>query len=317
MERTVEQLQRTSVNLPCKSFIDKPNAMKKLLLLSAAAFCTALLVGYTLKTPEPAFLSEACVISCFNAETRDMIQLDAAQPGFAQLHENPTYFKLEDPMGKSISFKSPDGMDAQGYLIKSKKKSKKWLFVIQEFWGLNDYIKKEAETFYSELGDVNVLALDMYDGKVSDNRDSAASYMRNAKKERLENIVRAGIDYAGADTKIYTVGWCFGGGWSLQASILAGKQAAGCVMFYGRPETDTERLKTLNADVIGFFGNQDKGINPETVNTFEKNMKDAGKNIAVYRYEAGHGFANPSNPVFNKDAAEDAHGKAIAFLKAH
>jgi carboxymethylenebutenolidase len=291
--------------------------MKNLLLLSAAAFLTAIVLGYTFKTPEPKFLSPACAISCFNAETREMIQQDAAKPGFAQLHENPKYFKLENALGKPVSFKSPDGMDAQGYFIPAKKKSNKWLFVIQEFWGLNDYIKKEADTYYTELDNVNVLALDMYDGKVSTNRDSASAYMRAAKPERLENIIKGGLGYAGSNAKIYTVGWCFGGGWSLQATILAGKQAAGCIMYYGRPETNIEKLKTINCDVIGFFGNQDKGINPEAVNTFEKNMKDAGKNISVYRYDAGHGFANPSNPVYNKEATEDSHKKAIAFLKGH
>jgi len=291
--------------------------MKKILLLSATAFIVAALLSYTFKTPESQPLSVACNISCFNAETRDLIQADAAKPGFAAFHENPKYFKYENAKGETISFSSPDGVNAQGYFIKSKKKSKKWLLVIQEFWGLNDYIKKESDVFYDELGDVNVLALDMYDGKVSANRDTAASFMRNSKPERLENIIKAAIAYAGSNAKIYTVGWCFGGGWSLQATILAGKQAAGCVMYYGRPETNMEKIKNINCDVIGFFGNKDQGIKPEMVNAFEKNMKEAGKNISVYRYDAGHGFANPSNPIYNKEATEDAHAKAIAFLKAH
>ena len=290
--------------------------MKKLLLLAVAAFATALLLSYTTKTPEPTFLSETCLISCFNAETKEMIQMDAAKPGFAALHPNPNYFKLAHAKGRSISFKTADGKDAQGYFIKSKRKSNKWLIVIQEWWGLNDYIKKEADNFYRELGDVNVLALDMYDGKVATTSDSAMVYMKGASAARLENIVKGGFAFAGKNAKFYTVGWCFGGGWSLQTSILAGNQAAGCIMYYGRPENKVERLKTLNCDVIGFFGNQDKGIGPEVVTNFEKNMKEAGKNISVNRYEAGHGFANPSNPVFNKEAAEDAHSKAIAFLKA-
>jgi carboxymethylenebutenolidase len=53
------------------------------------------------------------------------------------------------------------------------------------------------------------------------------------------------------------------------------------------------------------------------VNAFEQNMKDAGKNLAVNRYDAGHGFANPSNPSFNAAAKEDAYAKSIAFLKTH
>ena len=291
--------------------------MKKTILLSAAAFITAGLLSYTFKRPEPRPSSAECYVACFNAEARELIQADANQPGFAALHPYPIQFKLENPLGSTISYNAADGINAQAYFIKAKKKTNKWLFVIQEWWGLNDNIKKEAEKYYTELGDVNVLALDMYDGKVATVPDSAMAYMRTASATRLENIVKASIAYAGVDAKIYTVGWCFGGGWSLQSTILAGKQAAGCVMYYGRPETNPERLKTIHCDVIGFFGNKDQGIKPEVVDAFEQNMKAAGKNIAVYKYEAGHGFANPSNPAFNKEATEDAHAKAIAFLKAH
>jgi carboxymethylenebutenolidase len=53
------------------------------------------------------------------------------------------------------------------------------------------------------------------------------------------------------------------------------------------------------------------------VNTFEDNMKLAGKNLTAYKYEAGHGFANPSNPSYNAAAKNDSYSKAIAFLKAH
>ena len=278
------------------------------MLLSAAALATAALLSYTFKKPEPKVLSPDCVISCFNAEAREMIQLDATKPGFASWHPNPKKITLIDPLGKTIQYKAADGSQAQGYFIKAKKKTNKWLFVIQEWWGLNDNIKNEAENFYKELGDVNVIALDMYDAMV---------YMQKANATRLENIIKGAIAYAGADAKIYTVGWCFGGGWSLQATILAGKQAAGCVMYYGRPENNLERLKTINCDVIGFFGNKDQGIGPAVVNTFEENMKSVGKNISVNRYDAGHGFANPSNPSYNKEATADAHAKTIAFLKAH
>jgi carboxymethylenebutenolidase len=88
-------------------------------------------------------------------------------------------------------------------------------------------------------------------------------------------------------------------------------------MYYGRPESNMEKLQSIQCDVIGFFGNQDKSPSPELVNAFEKNMKLAGKNLSVNRYEANHGFANPSNPSFNPTASADAYAKSIAFLKAH
>jgi len=290
--------------------------MKKVMLFVIAAVAAAALLSYTFKPKEPAFLASEGYIACYNHAIKDQIELDATLPGFAKEHHYPTYYKLQNAKGTTISYPSPDGKDAHAYFIKSKHKTNKWLIVIQEWWGLNDNIKREAEGFYTELGDVNVLAIDMYDGKVATTADSAMVYMKSAKSERLESIVKGAIAYAGEKAKIYTVGWCFGGGWSLQSTILAGKQAAGCVMYYGRPETDITRLKTINCDVIGFFGNLDTYISPKVVDEFEKDMKEAGKQLSVYRYDANHGFANPSNPVYNKAATEDAHTKAIAFLKA-
>jgi len=128
--------------------------------------------------------------------------------------------------------------------------------------------------------------------------------------------VKGAINYAGKNAKIGTVGWCFGGGQSLQATLTAGKQAVATVMYYGMPEDNVERLKTLSNDVLFIFAVKDKYINADVVKKFEGNMKAAGKNLTVKTYEADHGFANPSNPIFDKTSAEDAYRNTIEFFKA-
>ena len=130
-------------------------------------------------------------------------------------------------------------------------------------------------------------------------------------------IIEGAVAHAGKKASVYSVGWCFGGLWSLQTAILAGTKAKGAVMFYGRPETDVEKLKTIQCDVIGFFGNLDSSPSPAMVKAFEENMRTAGRNLTVHRYEAGHGFANPSNPKFDREATQDSYAKALAFLKSH
>jgi carboxymethylenebutenolidase len=115
---------------------------------------------------------------------------------------------------------------------------------------------------------------------------------------------------------IATIGWCFGGGWSLQTSLLAGKQDIACVMYYGMPEKDVNRLKTLNGDVLGNFANKDGFITPKVVAQFAADMKTAGKKLELHQYDADHGFANPSNPIYNSDATKDAYAHTLAFLKA-
>lgn len=289
--------------------------MKHLQLFALSVIVLIAVQGFRFKETKRQIRATEDYLACYS-DVRDQFRDEAMTPEFAAMHENPLPFHLTNATGETIRFEATDGNQASGYFIKSKKKTNNWIFVIQEWWGLNDQIKQEAEKLSAELGNVNVLALDMYDGKVAATADSAMKLMRAATTPRLEAIVKGALNYAGPKAKIFTIGWCFGGMWSLQSSILAGKQAAGTVMYYGRPENNIEKLMTLQSEVIGFFGNQDRSPSPEVVNAFEKDMAAAGKKITIHRYEANHGFANPSNPSFNKEATEDAHKKTIEFLKA-
>jgi len=291
--------------------------MKKAIYVLFSVLLTASLISWNwTKTQHPA-VEKAEVIECLNMETQQAYQLEAGTPAFAGMHPSPIVVNPENLLGKMMSFDAADGKQANAYFIAAKKKSNKYLIVIQEWWGLNDNVKMEADKYYTDLGDVNVIAVDMYDGKVAATPDSAMKLMRGADMVRMTAIMQGAIKYAGSKASIYSVGWCFGGMWSLQTAILAGPQAKGSVMYYGRPESNMEKLKSIQCDIIGFFGNLDQSPSPTMVNDFEKNMKEAGKNLSVNRYEAGHGFANPSNPSYNAVAKEDAYAKAIAFLKAH
>ena len=291
--------------------------MKKLLLFLAIIAVTFLWSSWQKPVQQRSMINKEEVISCMNSETIEAYLQEAATPAFAYMHPDVKQSSQEPLVGSMIQYKTSDGLVANGYFIPSKKKSKKWLIVVQEWWGLNEHIKHEADKYSKDLQDMNVLAVDMFDGKVAATPDSASKLMRAANMDRMTSIIRGAITLAGDKSSIYTVGWCFGGMWSLQTAILAGSNAKGTVMFYGRPESNMEKLKSIQCDVIGFFGNLDRSPAPAMVSEFENNMKAAGKNLVTHKYEAGHGFANPSNPSFRADAASDAYAKAIAFLKSH
>ena len=241
----------------------------------------------------------------------------ASNREFNKQHLNPrVYTHVSEEGGKMISFKTPDGTDAKAYLIMAKKKSNNWIFVFQEWWGLNDNIKGKSEELFKDLGNVNVLALDMYDGKLATDRETAGKYMSEFKQERGNAIVKGALMYAGSNARIGTVGWCFGGGQSMQATLAAATQAAACVIYYGMPEESIDKLKTLNCDVLGIFAAKEKWINQDVVKKFEANMKEAGKNLTVKNYDADHGFANPSNPIYDKAASEDAYKNTVEFFRA-
>jgi carboxymethylenebutenolidase len=283
--------------------------MKKLLLLLAAAFTFGSATAQTTAT------ALSCCARPATANATEAFAMLAADKDFSGGHDAPLPYSYEGD-GQPITFKTTDGQTGHGFEIKSAKPSNKYLFVIHEWWGLNDYIKKEAATYAQEMPGVNVIALDLYDGQVATTPEEAGKLMQGVKTERAAAIIKGAQMYAGPKAQFASVGWCFGGGWSLQAALLGGKQTVGCVMYYGMPEKDVAKLKTLNSDVLGLFADQDKWINPEVVKQFEKDMAAAGKKATVKEYPADHAFANPSNPKYNKELATDAHQKALAYLKA-
>jgi carboxymethylenebutenolidase len=259
--------------------------------------------------------ASAQVPTCCTISVNHENNLLAMNESFAQAHLDPIPFKLEKEKGSMVKFKTGMGEDGQAYLVKSAKQTNKVLFIFHEWWGLNDYIKQEAEKWQEELGDVNVYAIDLYDGHIAAEAPEAQKLMSTMSETRSKAIIDGAIKLVGPNAKIATLGWCMGGAWSLQAALQAGKQAVGCVMYYGMPEQDINRLKTLNCEVLGIFAKQDKFITPDVVKGFEENMKKAGKKLTVYNYDADHAFANPSNPKHNKEYTDDANKKALAFLK--
>lgn len=278
-------------------------------------FITLLLGAVNLFQKDQAVISsEREIISCHPVVSNEGMAAFANDPQFQALHLSPLiiYYTAQ---GENIHFPAADGTDAKAYFIKAKNRSDKWLFVYQEWWGLNDHIKQQADRFYNDLGgNVNVLALDMYDGKSTADPKEAGQLMQSMAETRLENIVKAGLTYAGAKAQVANVGWCFGGGWSLKSAIIAGKQNIGSVMYYGMPVKDAEKLKTLSSDVLGLFATENY-ITKEVIEGFAANMKTAGKELNYKIFEAAHGFANPSNPKHDVEKATEAYGMAISYLK--
>lgn len=249
---------------------------------------------------------------CHTGPSEMMAFLD--DPEFVAFHPSPISFDFEG-LGEMVSFPAKDGKDAQGYLIRAKEPSDQWLFVYQEWWGLNDNIKEESDRFYNDLaGRVNVLALDMYDGKVTSNPQEAGGFMRSTEESRLENIVMAGRDFAGPDAKIANVGWCFGGAWSLKSALLLGEQNIGSIIYYGMPVREVERLKKLNSDVLGLFATE-QNISKEVIEEFASAMEEAGKDLEYKIFDAVHGFANPSNPRHDEEATKEAYLMALSYLQ--
>lgn len=191
------------------------------------------------------------------------------------------------------------------------------VLVIHEWWGLNQHIKYWADRLAAD--GYAALAVDLYGGQVGTNPDEAMALMRSVERSAAEATLMAGHTFLEEDprvqaTKQASIGWCFGGGWSLQYGLMAPDLDA-VVMYYGKVVTDPAALAGLDAPILGVFANQDQGISVEDVKAFEGALTEAGKSFTLLRFEAQHAFANPSAGArYDAFAAADAWEEVRGFL---
>jgi carboxymethylenebutenolidase len=220
---------------------------------------------------------------------------------------------------QKVTFKSGDEQ-ASGLLVTPEGKGPfPATIVIQEWWGLNDWVKEQARALAKE-GYV-ALAVDLYRGKVATKQEDAHQLMMGTPPDQALRDLRAGFAYLEAHPavkkdRIGSIGWCMGGRYTLQLATVEPNLAA-AVAYYGAPPTDAAAIAAIQAPVLGSFGAEDKGPTPEQALAFEAALKKAGKTVDVKVYPgAGHAFANVNNPWggYRKEAAEDAWARTTAFL---
>lgn len=234
---------------------------------------------------------------------------------FKAAHEPPMPFSFQSEKGSMVNFETLDGAKGQAYYVPSAEPTSKVLILFHEWWGLNDYIKKEAVRWQELLGNVDVYAIDLYDGKVATTSEEASKLSSGLDKTRTDNLIKGMLVKAGKDKLIATLGWCLGGSYAFRASVLADAQAAGCVMYYGFPEKDTKRIKPLKTDILYNWASQDHFITRAIVDSFQTEVLKTGRKFRMETYDAVHAFANPSNPKYDKEAAGRAETLSVAFLK--
>jgi len=225
--------------------------------------------------------------------------------------------RAELPGGQEVSYAS-GSETVSSYLVKPAGAGPfPAIVVIHEWWGLNDQVREEARKLAGE-GYV-ALAVDLYRGRVATDSDEAHELSRGLPEDRARRDLLAAYAYLAArkdvrPDRIGSIGWCMGGGYSLQLA-LAEPRLAAAVIYYGRLATDEETLAALQAPVLGLFGEEDRGIPAASVRAFEAALKKLDKPASIHLYPgAGHAFANATRPSYRKQAAEDAWGRTLGFF---
>jgi len=198
------------------------------------------------------------------------------------------------------------------------------VIMIHENKGLNDNIKKMANLL-ARNGYV-VLAVDLFKGEVTTDRNRSSElsqYVRENQDIATANL-KSAVKYLSSlpnvnPEKIVSLGWCFGGGQSLQLALNSQDHPlAATIIYYGRLLTDNASLANIKWPVLDIFGDQDKSISVNSVKAFEIALNSNGIPNEIYIYKGvGHAFANPSRENYAPKETQDAWQKTLAFLEKH
>ncbi len=220
--------------------------------------------------------------------------------------------------GGEITYGRKGSGDLHGYLaLPATSGPHPAVVLVHERWGLDDYMRENARKF-AKLGYV-ALAVDLYSESTTDPAVAqwlAAGVQRDAPGalDNLEQAVtylknRSDVD----DDRVASVGWDFGGAWAYQmAKNDLGVKAT--VMYYGQFGVDDD-VSQMKADILGHFGEADRTITIDDVHEFQATLQTRNGLHDVYIYpNADNGFANPSSPAYDKQAAKIAWERTVNFL---
>ncbi len=222
---------------------------------------------------------------------------------------------------------------ASGYLVypsnlvgKLSNKKVPAVIMIHEWWGINDNIRTMANTLAKQGGYV-VLAADLFNGKSTSDPNQAVKFVKDATNnpQMVISNLKGAVAYLSSlpfvnSSKIASIGWCFGGGQSLQLALHSEDHPlVATILYYGAPlVTNKHELTKIKWPILGIFGDQDKSIPLSKIKSFESSLSQDGIIHQVYVYKGlGHAFANPSGANYASKQTSDAWQKTITFLKKY
>lgn len=206
--------------------------------------------------------------------------------------------------------------ETNGYLVQPVRQgSFPGIIMIHEWWGLNDNIKEMAQKLASH-GYI-VLAVDLYEGQIALTSEEARGLITSYDQNLGIENMNAAITYLQenySSESIGSIGWCFGGGQSLNLA-LNNQEMDATIIYYGSLVTDSENLSSINWPILGIFAEMDRGIPVDTVKSFEESLNELNIQNDIHIYPGvDHAFANPSGERYAPTESQDAWQKTLVFL---
>ncbi|MBI4312413.1 MAG: dienelactone hydrolase family protein [Chloroflexi bacterium] len=218
-----------------------------------------------------------------------------------------------------VEYKANGGI-AQGYLAWPNKRGPvPAIVLIQEWWGLDDHIKDVSRRFAAE--GYAVLAPDLYHGQVTTEPTEAMKLTQSMDRDRARKELTGAAAFLKnqpfSTGKVGVIGYCLGGGLSIDTACF-NRDLNACVVYYGGNPTPLDLVRNISCPVLGVYAELDQRVTAG-VPALREALTSAGKRFDIHIYPGvQHAFFNDRNAgVYNAAAARDAWGKTLAFFSAN
>lgn len=192
------------------------------------------------------------------------------------------------------------------------------VIMIHEWWGLNDNIRAMADRLAAE-GYI-VLAVDLYGGKVAKNSAEARQLMLEVVEdvESANDNIRRAFEFVSATAgapKVGSIGWRFGGTWSLNTAMLFPDELDATVIYYAQVTDDEDKLRPIESPILGLFAAKDISMKVKSVEAFGAALERLRKDHEIHIYPGvSQTFADPTSDKYDDAAAADAWRRTLEFL---
>jgi len=252
-------------------------------------------------------VSSAAVLASLSPDYARAQQVD---PGDASI--SVSYKKYASPTG---------GGEMRGYFARPAVIDHKLpgVVVVHENRGLNPYIedvvRRLAVAGFIAFGPDALWPLGGYPGNDDEGR---AMQRERDGAEMVEDFVAA-VEFLqkhpDSNGSVGSVGFCFGGGMSMQLAVRVTDLDA-AVAFYGR-HPSAEDTARIEVPLMLHHAGLDERVNAGWPD-FEKALKANDKDYADYLYpDANHGFHNDTTPRFDEESATLAWQRTVEHFNTH
>ena len=146
-------------------------------------------------------------------------------------------------------------------------------------------------------------------------RDMIAKLEAPKVTEQAVAAVRWLKSHEKSNGKVGAVGFCWGGGVVNRLAVAAGGDLTAAVPYYGA-QPPADKAPQIRAEMLLHYAENDERINAG-IGAYKDALAAAGVKHTVHQYEGTqHAFNNDTSEArYNKQAAEQAWGRTIAFFK--